>query len=204
LRGVGCVLLAAGISVRMGEPKLLAQVRGRTVLEMTLANHMASSLDVICAVVAGWIDGLKELAQRQWPPRATFVEIARPCPMSETLKTGWRWLMDNAGPDAVMISLGDQPLVTARTINRLIEAYQASDLPICVPIYKGSWGHPVIISSEFGGDVMRLEGDRGAKPILMANHDRIETVEVDSDEVVTDLDSIETLRTLRKRLGTDG
>ena len=204
LKRVSCVLLAAVMSTRMGEPKLLAQVKGRTVFEITLANHVASSLDVVCAVVAGWIEGLRSIAERQWPPGVAFVEVARPCPMSESLKRGWRWLVESHEPDAVMISLGDQPLVRAQTIDRLIEAYRASGLPICAPVYKGSRGHPVIISTEFDQDVMRIEGDEGAKSILEANHDRIETVEVESDEVVTDLDTLETLSALRKRLGTNG
>jgi molybdenum cofactor cytidylyltransferase len=184
----------------MGRTKLLHKVAGQTVFEISLGNHLASSLPAICGVVAGWLTGFREIIDEYRSGRVSFVALDEPCEMSCSLKAGWRWLVENADPDAIMISLADQPLVTAATIDLLIDCYLASDMPICVPIYDGRQGHPVIVSTSLGEEIMGLKGDRGAKEILLARRGETEEVPVDSDEVILDLDRPEDMDILRSRL----
>ena len=197
---VACVLLAAGISKRMGGAKLLMRIGTRTVFEIALANHMESSVSSICAVVAGWVTGFKDIAAGHSGGRVEFVEIERPCLMSDSLKAGWNHIQMSLRPDAVMISLADKPLVSAGTIDRLIAAHRASGRPICVPAYGGRWGHPVIVSSGLHAEIMDLDGDEGARQVLRRHRDEVEEVSVGTDEVLVDVDRTDDLNTLRSRL----
>lgn len=182
---------------------------GGTVFEMALANHLASRVRSVCAVIPGWIPGFDEAAEKQLKrrraaARLALVKMDKPAAMSASLKAGWAWVAANLGPDAVMISLADKPLVDAATIDLVIDAYQASDREICVPVYRGTRGHPVIIGSSLGEEVMALEGDRGAERVLAARRDRVTEVRVASDAILFDVDSGGDVETLRARLGALG
>jgi molybdenum cofactor cytidylyltransferase len=172
----------------MGEPKLLLDFLGKTVFETALANHTESSISSVCAVVAGWIPGFGDIVARYAGERVEFLKITKPCSMSDSLKHGWRRLQESVGPDAVMISLGDMPLVKPGTIDRLIERFLKSGKPICVPVWENRWGHPVVISSGLGDEIMELEGDQGAKDVLARHRHDVERVAVDSSEVLIDID----------------
>jgi molybdenum cofactor cytidylyltransferase len=185
----------------MGEAKLLVRVGAKTVFEIALSNHIASSASLICGVVPGWIKGFKHLVAGYRGDRADFVEMEQPCPMSESLKAGWSYLQAGVKPEAVMISLADKPLVTTGTIDALIAAYLRSGRPICVPTYHGRWGHPVIISSGLDTEIMRLKGDHGAREILLRHRDEVDEVSVATDEVLVDVDTVEDMDVLRSRLG---
>lgn len=201
---IDCVLLGAGASTRMGEPKLLVSLGEKTVFETALANHLASSIRLVCAVVAGWLPGFAPIVRKNRDERVRFLGMMEPCPMSQSLKSGWSWVESNWKPDAVMISLGDKPLVTSETIDLLIGSYISGGRGILVPTYHGTWGHPVIVSSSLGEEIMHLDGDRGALEVLTAHRDLICEVPVDSDEVVFDVDSSEDIVLLKKRLGLNG
>jgi molybdenum cofactor cytidylyltransferase len=201
---IQAVLLAAGASSRMGRDKLLMAIDGMSVFEAVLKNHLRSSLDVVCAVVPGWVEGFKAITARARGPRAVFVDMETPCEMSTSLKAGWSWIRDNTESRGIMISLADQPLVRPSTIDALVAAYLASDKAICVPTHRGRCGHPVIIGREFDSEIMSLRGDRGAREILAARADLVLEVEVASDEVLVDLDRFDDLQSIRSRLRNDG
>jgi molybdenum cofactor cytidylyltransferase len=200
MESVGCVLLGAGHSNRMGRPKLLIRVRGRTIFEISLGNHLASSLARVCVVIAGWLGELEAMAAAYSGPRVKFIALKEPGEMSYSLKTGWKWLQDDCAPDAIMVSLADQPLVKPHTIDLLIASYRTGGKPICVPTYQGKWGHPVVIDSRLTEEIMGLTGDQGARPILSDRPGDILEVCVNTDEVILDLDREEDLKTVLSRV----
>lgn len=192
----------------MGEPKLLMSLGEGTIFEAVLANHLASSLGAICAVVPGWVPGFAGpscggAGEREGAGggvgRIAFLEMTAPCPMSQSLKSGWAWVCEQRNPGGVMISLADKPLVGPATIDMIVAAYRSSWRPICVPTYRGAWGHPVVLNPALGPEVMAITGDRGALEILERHRGEIEEVAVESDEVVFDVDSAEDLAALRAR-----
>jgi molybdenum cofactor cytidylyltransferase len=198
---IDCVLLGAGSSSRMKEDKLLLTVGDRTIFEISLAEYLRSSLHSTCAVVAGWLEGFGPVMSRYRHPGVSFIEVEKPCPMSDSLKSGWRWVQHNLKPRAVMISLADKPLISTRTIDSLIRAYSSSDKDICVPVFAGKRGHPVIICSRLGDEIMAIEGDQGARDLLASDPDRVEEVVVESDEILVDIDTLDDMDRLQSRLG---
>jgi molybdenum cofactor cytidylyltransferase len=197
---LACILLAAGSSVRMGSPKLLERLGEKTVFETALANHLASTIPVVCAVIPGWIEGFTALGHAYGGDRVRFVEVPEPCSMAESVKAGWRCLRTEYELYAVMISLADKPLVTAGLIDLMIETYENSKMQICVPVHGGVRGHPVIIGCDFEDEIMAASGDMGARAVLAGHPDKIEEVEVGTDAVLVDVDSVEDLTVVRSRL----
>ena len=200
-RVVGGMLLAAGASVRMGQPKLMLPLGEKTIFEVVLASHLASSLRGVCAVVPGWLTGFRVAAQKHAGERLGLVELDEPGPLSRSIKAGWQWVERTWRPDGVMISLADKPLMTTRTIEQVIECYARGTHEICVPVYAGQWGHPVVVSLRLGSEIMALEGDRGAMEVLKADPSRVREVEVESDGIIFDIDTAEDVEELRTRLG---
>ena len=198
---IDCVLLGAGSSKRMEEDKLLLTVGDSTIFEISLAEYLRSSLHSTCAVVAGWLRGFKPIMGRYRDSSVSFIEVQRPCPMSDSLKSGWRWVQDNLRPRAVMVSLADKPLISSRTIDSLIRAYSSSDKDICVPVFAGKRGHPVIICSRLDDEIMSIEGDRGARDLLARDPDRVQEVAVGTDEILVDIDTLDDMGRLQSRLG---
>ncbi|MFZ1947734.1 MAG: nucleotidyltransferase family protein [bacterium] len=201
---IDCVLLAAGDSTRMGGgPKLLLSLGGRTIFERALEAYAASSVGAVCAVVPGWIEGFARIAAERAGERVAFVPRQRG-PMSESLKSGWAWVMSRGHPEAVLIGLADKPLVRTETIDLVLGSYRAGGRKICVPTYRGAWGHPVVLESSLEDEVMRLEGDSGARELLLAHRDEVLEVPVAGDEVTFDVDTAEDVERLRARLRLNG
>jgi molybdenum cofactor cytidylyltransferase len=199
---IDCVLLAAGDSTRMGRPKLLLPLGDRTIFETVLDAYGASSVRKVCAVVPGWLEGFARIAGERACERLEFVARQRG-PMSESLKSGWAWVA-RGRPEAVAIGLADKPLVRTETIDSVLESYRAGGRRICVSTYRGVWGHPVVLDSSLGDEVMRLEGDSGAREVLRAHRDEVLEVPAAGDEVTFDVDTAEDVLRLRARLGLNG
>lgn len=201
---VDCLLLAGGSSERMGEPKLLLKLGGSTLFEHVLAVHLASRLRRVCAVVPGWLDGFGDIVRRLKGERAQFAVLDRECEMSESLKTGWRRVMQMGEPDAVMISLADMPLVTSEVIDSVLGRFADSDCEICVPVFGRRRGHPVVLSAALEKQVLALEGDCGARALVRDSERRVAEVAVDTDGVLVDVDTYGDLEEVRRRIGQVG
>ena len=76
--------------------------------------------------------------------------------MSSSIQAGLQAIGSKA--QAVLLVLGDQPLVSSETINKLIAAYQSQrkDKGIIVPVYQGERGHPVILDLKYKAEIMQL------------------------------------------------
>jgi molybdenum cofactor cytidylyltransferase len=187
----------------MGEAKMLLPLAGTTLFEHVLANHLGSSLRRVCAVVPGWLDGFMDVLERRKGDRVGFAVLSRECEMSQSLKAGWRFVMEAWRPDAVMISLADKPLVTSGLIDSVIEGFVRSGSAICVPAFHGRRGHPVILKSGLEAEVYGLKGDCGARTIVEAHLDGVCEVPVDSDGILVDVDTYDDFNGLKRRLGID-
>jgi len=188
MAGIGGVLLAAGMSVRMGRPKLLETIGGVTLLEMAVANHLSSRLAVVGVVVPGWDERFEPVLKKVSSPGLEVVKVDAPCQMSQSLKVGWQRLAARSQVEAIAISLADKPLIGPRIINHLIDCYLTRSSGICVPIHNGRRGHPVIVSLDFSSDIMELEGDAGARSLIERNRSAVVEIVVEDDSIVFDVD----------------
>jgi CTP:molybdopterin cytidylyltransferase MocA len=182
------VVLAAGGSARMGRPKQLADLAGRPLLAHVLAALEEAPLDrggpggrkpsppVDRVVVA--LGGAADLVLDR-------VELGRAEPL---VVEGWAAGMGHvlastlaqAGGDwrAVVVLLGDQPLVTGRAVARVVEAWRAGAGPVVTATYGGRPGHPKLFDRRLLPGLLRLAGDAGARDLVAAHPDWVHRVEV--------------------------
>ncbi len=101
------------------------------------------------------------------------------------------------GARAVVICLGDMPLVRPGHINTLIRAFLADSAgSIFVPTWQGQRGNPVLWTVDLLPEIGTLTGDVGAKVLMSRYPTKVREVPVDEPGVLTDVDTPEALREL--------
>ena len=184
---VSAILLAAGKSERMGQNKLLLPFGGRTVIQCTLDSLIASRAGEVIVVLGS---KAQEINQSIGGRRALVVlnpNYAKG--MSTSLITGLG--MVNSQARFVMVALGDQPLITPRVYNQLIEASLGSDKGIILPVYKGERGNPIVISTRYCAEMLKQTGDVGGRELLKAHPEDVLEVLVDCEGVVVNINTQE-------------
>lgn len=189
------LLLAAGQSSRMGQPKQLLNWRGRPLVAHVAAEALASRLAGL-TVVVGAAETQVRAALGDLPAQIV-TNPAYAEGLGASLATGLRALPANA--DAAMVLLVDQPLVTARLINELIDAYCATPTAAAlVPVYNGQRGNPVIVSASLFTELQTLRGDTGARTVFHRYAEQIIWHETSDPAVITDVDTPEAWRALQE------
>ena len=184
---VSAILLAAGESKRMGEPKLLLPFGSSTILEQAIDNLLNSRVDELIVVVGDRAqEMIKRIANR---PVKVIINPVYHEGMSTSIVRGLS-LIDNRAL-AVMLVLADQPLIDSETINRLVEAFFSHDKGIVIPAYKGRRGHPIIFSTKYKGKLLGLKGDVGGRQIISEHPDDILEVAVNSQSINIDIDTMD-------------
>ena len=187
---IGAVVLAAGLSSRMGANKLTIPLRGKPLIRHAVEAAVASRASAVVVVTGNNAKGV-EAALAGLP--VSFVENKEYTRgLSTSLKCGLRALPDDC--DGAAILLGDMPLVTPQLIDGLIAAFDPErGRAIVVPVRHGRSGNPVLWARRFFPEMLALEGDTGAKLLLAAHLDLIYEMEADDDGPLIDIDTSEAL-----------
>ena len=195
---IAALVLAAGLSRRMGAAnKLLAVMPdGRTMIAQTVDHVLASAAQPVF-VVTGHQDGLIREALSNRPVRFIHAPDFH-TGMAASLQAGVAALAGDIG--AVMICLGDMPLVTRETFDRILSAHDAGEgRDIIIPTFDGQRGNPVLWGRRFFPELLNLSGDAGARQILHNHMEFVSECPVNTDSVLRDFDTPEMLATLSKR-----
>lgn len=191
---VACLVLAAGGGRRFGRggPKQLAPLAGRPLIEHVLTHADAAAVARVVVVLGAEADAV----QGRIDPHGADLVVCGSWEegMSAGLKAG---IASVAGCDAAVILLGDQPLITAAAIDRVVAA-RRPDRDAVRATYHGRPGHPVVLEQGLFAAIDRLEGDAGARSLLAAG--RIVTVPCEDVADPLDVDSPADLRAAERAL----
>jgi molybdenum cofactor cytidylyltransferase len=194
---VAAIVLGAGRSSRMGERnKLLATVGGRPMLERVVAAALGSDL-VSTAVVTGCeAEAVRELLRAR---EVTLVHNADyQSGLASSLKVGLATLPEDI--DGVMILLADMPFIQPGHINELIAEFNpANERDIVAPIRQGRLGNPIIWAARYLPAMMKLSGDRGARPLLDEFAANVWEVPMGDDAIFLDVDTPQALAEANRR-----
>jgi molybdenum cofactor cytidylyltransferase len=168
--GMVGLVLAAGAGSRFGGGKLLARIGGRPVLQRVLDALADSGVDDV-VVVLGRDAGAVEAAI-DWRTERRIVNPEPDRGLSSSLQVGFEAVDHAAG--AVLVALGDQPLVSTEAIRALVDAPPKRGRPIVVPAYADERGHnPLLLRRAGFGLVAEAAGDRGLGPVMAAHPDLV-------------------------------
>jgi molybdenum cofactor cytidylyltransferase len=194
------IILAAGASVRFGQPKQLIKLRDKYLVEWVVDAALNSRLQTVVLVLGHEHQKiLKALGTRGRHPKLQVV-INRHYHegQSTSLKAGLTCVRQAFS--AVMFLLGDQPMITSNTIDLLLDQFQDSERNICVPVFEGQRGNPTIFKRPIYDEIMMIKGDVGARKIISKSDERVLFVEIEGSLCFFDIDSQQDLENLRRLL----
>lgn len=194
---VAAVILAAGKSSRMGEPKQLLRLGETTMLGQTIDNVRRSVLREIILVLGGSAEAiLRDLTRKEG------LKVVDNPSWQQGMATSLRAGLSAVGPEteAALIILADQPFVRPETFNRLAGHYGRSRAQIVIPTHRGIRGNPVLLDRSVFPEVMALAGDVGCRAIFGNHPQGIAKLEVEDEGILLDIDNqgdYERLRSFR-------
>ncbi len=195
-RGVWAILLAAGLSTRMADPKPLVRVAGRPLLAHALDALRQSNVDGIVIVLGAAADRVHTEIPFEGERVVVNPDFAEG--MSTSIRSGLR--ATDPRSEAFLIVLGDQPLVRASTLDALLARRVATGARILVPVYRGVRGNPVLLDRSLRTEIESISGDIGCRGIVAAHASEVLEVPLDDPGILIDVDTPEDVRRIEAAL----
>lgn len=192
------VLLAAGMSARMGRPKQLLAWGGRPLVRHVAEVALASRLAGLVVVLGAAADEARSALIGLDGPVQTVQCADYAEGQAASLRAGLNAL-PGAARGAVVL-LVDMPLVGPALIDALVGAFEAAPAALAVvPRHRGRRGNPVLLAADLFAELRALDGDTGARAVLERHADRVAWLDVDDPAVLTDMDTPEAYESAARR-----
>lgn len=201
---VTAILLAAGLSARMGRTKPLLEVQGKTAIRHCIDAIFQGGVER-CVVVLG---PESEAIQREIQdlPVTTVLNQKEGSDMADSVRVGFG-VVDNRH-SGVLVALSDHPLVTADTYRALLETHRRNPEQILIPAYQGRRGHPTLFPVEQLRNYFNLcaaarQRSKGLRTLIDENSERVNLIPLNDEGVVLDMDTEEDYRRIVSRGGDE-
>ena len=194
---VSALVLAAGRSTRMGPVnKLLALLGGRAMVRAVVDELAGSSVRPVVAVTGHEAERVEEALAGAGVHLVHNPEYRQG--LSGSIRAGLAALPESA--EAAVICHGDMPLVTSAHVDRLVAAFDpAEGREICVPVFEGKRGNPVLFARRFFDEIAAVRGDVGARHLIGEYEEYVCEVAMGDRAVLVDVDSPQALREIGGR-----
>ena len=179
------ILLAAGESRRMGYPKPLLIVDGKTFIEK-IATTMLDVVPRLVVVLGAHADRIL----RAIPHDERIVIVENPN-YSRGQLSSLKIALGAVQPEAegAIVHLADHPIVRVESFRGVVDSYERTRKPIVIARSNGRRGHPVIFDRSIFAELQRAPESEGARHVVNADASRIEYVDLDDPGINLDLDT---------------
>ena len=187
MKKICAIILAAGESKRMNEPKLLLPVNGRSMIEEVIRNVISSNIFQTLVVLGSYRN---EIAGNisHLPVRLCYNDNYRNGMLS-SVKCGFDNLPEEY--DAVLVFQGDQPFIRTEVTSEIIRAYMETGKGLVVPVYRNKRGHPLLLDQKYRKLIRTIPENEGLRWILANYPEDISEVKVRSEGILRDIDTRE-------------
>ena len=191
---IAALVLAAGRSQRMGQPKMALPWGDTTVIGRVVQVLSQAGLEEILVVTGGAQQAVSAALQGSGArlvhnPRFADGE------MLSSLQLGLASLPPAC--EAACVALGDQPQIQPEVVTALIRRYLEGGASLVAPSYAMRRGHPWIVRRSWWPEIQALEPPRTMRDLLHARAQDIDYLAVDTDSILADLDTPDDYRTQR-------
>lgn len=172
MANIGAVILAAGKSSRLGEPKQLLQFRGQTLVRRIVDAAAGAGCSPIVVVTGSD----KDVVARHLEQTSAVIadNVNWNDGIGTSIRIGVRRLIDIApNVGAILLLVCDQPLVDSRTIKHLIALGEKMKKTIVASSYARTLGVPALFDRSCAKELLALDDASGAKPVILSNHERV-------------------------------
>ncbi len=187
------LILAAGSSSRLGQPKQLIEFQDETLIRKITQTALSISDEILVVLGAN-----AELVGRNLISFSEQVNTIYNPNWQEGMGTSIRIGTEVLAPksDAIMILLCDQPFVSTSILQEMMQIFANSKRPIIACEYKNQLGVPMLFAQSIFPELLKLHGDKGARAFLHKYQGQIGIVPF--PEGSFDVDTFEDLVTLQK------
>jgi molybdenum cofactor cytidylyltransferase len=203
---IDAVVPAAGLSARMGQPKLLMKFEGETLIHrvVTALRRGGAGRVVVVAPPATAPEGLLIADEARRAGAAVIVPETRPAEMRLSVELGLTMFEAEPTPQLVFLTPGDIPGITPDLVARLRDAALGRPGCIVAPEYEGRRGHPLVLPWSMAIEIRTLPAGEGVNALVARYKDRLIEVPVLIPDALIDLDTPEDLHHWRlRRAGGD-
>ncbi|HAK75319.1 MAG TPA: 4-diphosphocytidyl-2C-methyl-D-erythritol synthase [Runella sp.] len=183
---IGIIILAAGESKRMGSPKQLLQIEGKSLIHRTAEIALATDCYPVVMVIGA---NKPQIAPEIVDLPLTIID--NPMwheGMSSSVKMGLAGVyMTYKEIEAVIILVCDQPYLSVSLLERMIEIYNTKKPRLIACRYGEQLGVPALFDRTLFEELLNLKGDKGAKPVLMNHLDEAHILQFEAGSI--DLDT---------------
>lgn len=183
---ISAIILAAGESRRMGQPKMLLPWGSGTVIEHVVTTFLRAGVgDVVVVTGAG-----REQVQKAidgYPVRTVYNKDYATGEMLSSLQCGIAEMEE--GTRAALIALGDQPQVEVSSVRLICQVYEETHSQLVVPSYDRRRGHPWLAARPLWKEILRLQQPETLRDFLNVHADAIHYVDLPTPAILADLDT---------------
>jgi molybdenum cofactor cytidylyltransferase len=193
------MVLAAGLSRRMGIPKMLLPYQQKTLVRYVIEKSLNSVLDGVVVVINPKVEGLYEEVSIRGVKQVIQNNDSY-LGMSTSIKAGLRSLPQQV--EATVILLGDQPEICENLIDKVVETYRLKHKPSVVQsvFLNNEKGHPVLFKRNMFPHLLKMDGDRGGKSVIQKFSKEVVYAEMNQMNI-PDVDTFEDYQRLIKEEG---
>jgi molybdenum cofactor cytidylyltransferase len=187
---IPALVLAAGQSTRMGQPKAMLPADEHDTFLTKIIRTFQTVVDDVVVVVGHEADAvMTSVAARGLSPRFVLNPDYDAGQLSSVL-AGLR-AVDRPGVSAFLLTLVDVPQVSPTTVRGVVDRYRATGAPIVRPVQGARHGHPVLIDRRLFNAVRGADAAAGLKPIVRAHASSEGDLVVDDEGAFVDIDTPE-------------
>lgn len=183
---IAALILAAGQSKRMGQPKLLLPWGETTVLGQVIETLQQAGVEQFLAITGGARPQVGEILAGHAIPSVNNPAYASG-EMLSSIQCGLQAL--TAETEAALITLGDQPQIEVETVRAVRQRFAGTKAGILVPSYHMRRGHPWLVARPFWDEILQMKSGLSPRDFLNMHAREIEYVNVETPSILADLDT---------------
>ena len=193
---IGAIVLAAGMSRRMGQPKMLMPWGDETVLGHVLSVLQAADLEDIVVITGAAREAVESDITQRRNVRAAFNPNHDRAEMLGSIQVGLG--AQRPAARAALVCLGDQPQVLESSVRRVCAAFLEYAAPLVVPSFERRRGHPWLMARPMWAEFSALRPPQTARDFLGLYSAQIRYVELETPTILQDLDTPDDLKPQRQ------
>jgi molybdenum cofactor cytidylyltransferase len=189
---ISALILAAGESKRMGQPKMLLPWGRSTVLGQVISTFQEAGIEDIVVITGGAREEVERVAE-QHGAKSVFNDLFQSGEMLSSLQLGLA--VQSSPAQAALIGLGDQPQVQVGTVRLICERFKDQQSRLIVPSFHRRRGHPWLVERSLWQKLLEMKSPGSPRNFLNEHAQEIDYVEVDTPSILADLDTPEDYQT---------